>query len=145
MSAYVCSDADFATLAAFAMANNCAGTNRKGEPRRITRVANILGAENVRSVNYRYAHNADAQETFTLFTGKQIREHAHEVSPVQIVKLCDCLKYQSCETDDYEQTEAYALLMTIRAKACEIAGYPAEFSAYCDRPEYNAAQWGMHT
>jgi hypothetical protein len=43
---------------------------------------------------------------------------------VQIIKLCNCLDYQSCETPDWKDTRAYALLDNIRERAIrELPGY----------------------
>jgi capsid portal protein len=137
MSAFMCNTADFATLAKFAIENQCQGTDEKGKPRKLARVANLLGAENARSVNYRYAHNPDAQEKFVLLTGAQVTAAAlRDVSTVQIIKLCDCVKYQSCETADYESTPAYALLNNIRETAVSKA---PDYSM----STYASAAWGL--
>jgi hypothetical protein len=37
--------------------------------------------------------------------------------PEWVISCCDCLRYQSCETDDYEQTAAYKVLDAIRESA----------------------------
>lgn len=139
MSAFMCNTSDFATLAKFAIDNNVQGTNEHGKPRSLARVANVLGAENARSVNYRYAHNPDAQEKFTLLTGREILKHARDVSIVQLIKLCDCVKYQSYETPDYESTPAFALLNHIRETAVSKApGFSSR-----GNPAYDSAKWGL--
>jgi hypothetical protein len=51
------------------------------------------------------------------------------LNPVSILKLCDCLEYQSCETEDYNETVAYRLLNVIRRAAIRIL------------PGYDDAKW----
>ncbi len=41
----------------------------------------------------------------------------YKLSAVSILKMCDCLEYQSCETDDYGETLAFQLLDQIRREA----------------------------
>lgn len=93
-------------------------------------VANILHAENIRSVSYRYeepATYADGMSTDNL-PGLCERPELITVSaseafnppvtnPVHILKMCSCLEYQSCETEDYRETVAYKILEAIRATA----------------------------
>jgi hypothetical protein len=91
-----------------------------GETHMITdrdQVGNLLLAENVRSVNARY----DDHEPVPTYS---YRMPTRAYSEVEVIKACDCLKYQSCETDDYRETEAYAALNAIREKAIHaLAGY----------------------
>lgn len=71
--------------------------------------ANLLKAENVRSVNHCYKHS-EAMQT-PPFTGDvALSIGALPVGPLQALKLVLCLEYQSCECDDWESTEAYRLL-----------------------------------
>jgi len=73
--------------------------------------ASVLYAQNVRSVNARYRENEPDREIH--FT----RINTSHLTPADIVKACDCLSYQSCETDDWEMTEAYVILDAIRTRA----------------------------
>ena len=55
--------------------------------------------------------------------------HSHEykftpylnpLSPVQIIKACDCYNYQACETgEDYWKSEAHEIIDTIRERAID--------------------------
>lgn len=69
-------------------------------------IGNILWNQNYRSVNYRYHDNQESPKYYF----KQ-----NVVSPVQVLKLISCLDYQSCETPDWEQTQAFKLLDEIKS------------------------------
>ena len=80
--------------------------------------ANTLQAENVRSVNYRYQDSEVATPITVPFRAALL------VNPIDILKMCDCLEYQSCETDDWEQSAAFELLSLIRRAAIRaLPGY----------------------
>jgi hypothetical protein len=85
--------------------------------------ADILMAENCRSVNWRYrnSHHVD----YEVFVGHvKLDLKAEALSPLQVLKLIDCLAYQSCETDDWETTEAFKLLNRYRGMmVCKLPGY----------------------
>lgn len=70
--------------------------------------ANLLMSENIRSVNHRYNDNEK-------LVGKVLLDRDAKPLPVlTVLKLIDNLEYQSCECDDWEQTEAYKLLCRYR-------------------------------
>ena len=54
-----------------------------------------------------------------------------QCTPVEIIKLCDCYDYQSCETRDWETTEAFAICAALRAAAID------------SLPGYEDAPWGL--
>lgn len=89
-------------------------------------VAKVLRAQNVRSVAHRY-NNPDDMGLDEPYTFRPVSQ---DVDPVVIIKSCRCLRYQSCETDDYPQTLAYRVLDEI------------EDLAICALPGYEAAPWG---
>lgn len=99
-----------------------ARTGRRFDLRQLTpdQLGQILLAENVRSVRYRYPN--DAPESLP-GPCDQRRVWAYRFAPVRhqlapwVISSCDCLRYQSCETDDYEQTLGYAVLQAIRESA----------------------------
>lgn len=92
--------------------------------------ANLLMAENVRSYNHCYKHREDVSQE--PFAGNVVIDlNATPVSVLQALKLIDCLAYQSCECDDWEETEAYKLLNKLRAKLI-----PA-------LPGYDNEKWGL--
>lgn len=143
MSAYVCSEEQFKVLAIFAVRKSDRYMNV--DPRYVdgakdvagqqdhviaTRYAAILLAENVRSVRYRYPDDIGDYE--------EIRISAREVlntpsfKPVEILKLCASLNYQSCETDDWQTTKAYDLLQQIKDAAIQLL------------PGYEEARWSIY-
>jgi hypothetical protein len=79
------------------------------------RVAYELHKQNVRCVNYHYNDNkSDEQYIFTEV------ENARQVySLAEIAGAIDCLEYESNETDDYKQTEAYEIITSMRRKLLE--------------------------
>lgn len=89
-------------------------------------VASSLYRENARSVHARYGGEmpyADCGTPIPSFAWLRF-------DPVQVIKACHCLAYQSCETDDWEETEAAAILRAIE-------------SAYVRRLiGYEEAEWG---
>lgn len=92
--------------------------------------ADLLYQENIRSVRARYP-----DDKWSDLPGPTIKPLHIVVSPeeayrmrllpaVALLKLCDCLDYQSCETDDWHQTPAFELLDLIRRAAIHaLPGY----------------------
>lgn len=81
------------------------------------RIGQILHDENVRSVNYRYAETDKSDEYRWHFYTKPL-------SAAQVIKACDCLDYQSCETPDWEESTAWRILQEIKSTAMRhIPGY----------------------
>ena len=88
-------------------------------------LATILYRENVRSVRHRYPNDSfEALERLTI--GSYRRQIA---DPVQLLKMCQCLDYQSCETTDWEQSTAYKIIRSIIS------------AAIGDLPGYREAAW----
>ena len=103
--------------------------------------ADVLYQENIRSVRARYPD--DKWDDLPGLCVKPIRvpvSAAHmarpdPLRPVDILKMCDCLEYQSCETSDYHGTTAATLLQAIRKAAI------SELDGYDDAPwEYDGAR-----
>ncbi len=101
--------------------------------REIDRIGHILHAENVRSVNHRYRQD-DRPDDY------RFEEHGAALAlqgtalAAQLVKAVDCLDYQSCETNDWEQSDAWRILQDIRARIWKtVPGFVAA---------YDAAKWG---
>lgn len=122
MSAFLCSDLHINTLITFA--SNHGVTYNHGSARRVKgdeqRAASLLQAQNARSVLYRYAHRPGTHcpPDPIKFEPTTLR------APIIVIKLCHCLDYQSCETPDWEQTEALALLVAIAGAAIRrVPGY----------------------
>ena len=75
-------------------------------------IGRILWTENYRSVNYRYNESRPCPA----FTAKYFLNNLF--TPAAIFRKAFSLEYQSCECDDYYETEAYAVLQQIVRKAC---------------------------
>ena len=75
----------------------------------------LLLDENYRSVNYRYESDE---------SGKFRYNPIVICTPVEVVKLCDSYQYQACETDDWMDTEAWAVYHALRERAINrLPGY----------------------
>lgn len=86
-----------------------------------TQKAAMLYAENVRSVNHRYQN--ETPEEPIAFTWSEI-DRAPKLLPVQVIKACQCLEYQSCETEDWKETPSKKLLDRIKNAAIHaLPGY----------------------
>lgn len=71
-------------------------------------VAQILMIQNVRSVDSRYKEENGYNYEFKYIT------NAKAYSIGEIAMALDGLEYQSCETDDYYQTNAYEIIGMLR-------------------------------
>ena len=123
MSAFMCSDRHLCALVAFASLHGVSyywkGALQpvKGEEQR---AALILQAANARSVNYRYAHNTEAQCDDDPISYRA----ALPLPPLHILKLCQSFDYQACEPDDYDESEAKAITRAIIGSAIhKLPGY----------------------
>lgn len=83
------------------------------------RIASVLWAENVRSVNSRY-NECDQAHGFRF----KREPRAYEMQPGVILGALHCLEYQSCESSDWDQSEAFAIIRGIeRAAIRMVKGY----------------------
>jgi len=71
---------------------------RELNPQSAEAVGAMLAAQNRRSVNFRY----DEEEIQPVYQHGPSRSY----SPVELLKIIKCYEYQSCETPDWETTEA---------------------------------------
>ena len=81
--------------------------------------------ENYRSLNSRYG---DKDEPHKI---KFKRLMLHNIKAVDILKACDCYDYQACETKDYYESLACAVIKGIRR------------AAISKIPGYDNAGWGL--
>lgn len=127
MSAYVVSEYHINALVTYAAFARI-GYYWQGKRREVQgdqrRVASVLHAENVRSVNARYSMADPAH-------GHEYRIELANLSDIGAIKACHGLAYQSCETDDWGDTEAYAILQAIEGWAVR------------QLPEYADAEWEL--
>lgn len=89
MSAFICSDRHIASIAI-----HYAKLIPAEDPQKI---ADRLKAINILSVNYRYAHHGSPEPV----TPCNLHDFAPDLTPPDLVALCNCLDYQSCELPDY--------------------------------------------
>lgn len=73
------------------------------------KVAHCLYEQNVKSVDARYDEENGGNYQF-----KFIRDAKQLYSIGEIALALDGLEYQSCETDDYHQTDAYKIVQAMR-------------------------------
>jgi hypothetical protein len=129
MSAFICSKLHIQTIAV-----NYVNHMQKGD---VIKIANILYKENVVSVNHRYSLNKKTNGWKTL--DKNIKP----ISLMQLYKLIQCLDYQSCEHDNWPNSDACKILKELEAKIVpelvEFTGVTeSEFSS---TKVYNHAKW----
>jgi hypothetical protein len=131
MSAFVVSDRHINTI--LSAANRAGRSNlihvggvrylRLDQVDDLQAMAEILLAENVRSVNCRYRESAEPHAiTF---------EFCADVVPIEVIKLCQCYAYQACETDDYRDTAAAKIIEHIQSMMLSRL------------PGYGSAQWAI--
>lgn len=70
-------------------------------------VGQIIVEANARSVDYRYREDTNVRA----YAYRRPRTVDRE--PVEIIKACRCVAYQSCEVDDWPRSEAHAILEAI--------------------------------
>ena len=86
----------------------------------VARVGQVLWDENVKSVNYRYDEYRPAESY-------HYKPFPVSLTPANVLGLINCLSYQSCEHPEWEDSEAYAILQSIKAAAIDaLPGYSWE-------------------
>lgn len=152
MSAFICQPEHFGILAALTIFPDQQGHTAAlpewvvpGDPiLTAQRVARELAAENIRSVAARYPDDKDGDrpgpagltdaqilEAAALWAGHYVANgDAAEVGQATRLKLCDCLYYQSNETDDWKISKAFKQLKQIRGTTIGTV------------PGYDRAPWG---
>jgi hypothetical protein len=112
MSAFICNHSHTTALAVYAARNGILSwtdANKIGE---------MLHAENVKSVNYRYGEATKPDFAMCAWAA------FHEFSQVQILKAARCLRYQSCEHPGWEASDACKLVEAIIGRSArELPGY----------------------
>jgi hypothetical protein len=107
---------------------------RAGDMDEAVRVGQMLWDECIKSVRYRYPDDDHGQlpgpvgESF-VFERRDLRTLLGLDLP-QVFMSCDCYDYQTCEHEDYEQSEAWAFLQALRARA------------WRSLPGYQDSKWG---
>lgn len=103
MSAFIVSEKHIHVIVTALKRQECWSTKEilKKYNQDLNLIGKILWSENFRSVNYRYDENSKTPN----YEFAQIY-----VSYYQVIKAIDCLKYQSCEHEDWEFSEAKNIL-----------------------------------
>lgn len=127
MSAFMCTDEHISAIIEYGALVGCAmypnglpSVSFKGNEKFL---AQELKNANIRSLNERY----DEELTLEKVRFVQRAESEWAAFPydaVQIVKLCDSFNYQACEVNDYESTDAYRIVQTVKDWAARrVDGY----------------------
>lgn len=153
MSAFICNPEHFGVLAAYAVKNGCAILEwASGSWHEVAQaVARGLARENIRSVAHRYPNDVSGKRPGPGLKDEEIEEAAAlyaahflvnppGLAPIQIINLCGCVDYQSCETDDWKSTLAWKQLDRIKDEAITcISGYgEADWEFSAEVPEIDA-------
>lgn len=113
MSAFVVSDKHIDALLTWVI-----NTPDYGVPRKLAGmtvydqpdlIGQILVDANNNSVNARYGRDQKAEYRFSRFP--------RTLKPVEVIKACDCLEYQSCEYEGWKASRARKMLNDIREGA----------------------------
>ncbi|VGO12402.1 hypothetical protein PDESU_00954 [Pontiella desulfatans] len=151
MSAYIVAKEHVAYLAAMAMAGtgkpyggglewyhgeSSRDCIREGELTAAVEAANMLWKENMISVAHRYSDPVEELpgdryvEDDITEADVAFQQATVAFEPVQVLKSCNCLEYQSCEHPGWEASEAHAFLQALKDKAVRAL------------PGYERARWG---
>lgn len=117
MSAFIVSDNHIKLLAVWD------GVGEQLDLENVQRVADVLHAANVKSVNTRYKESTELPVP-------QIKlndvSHFSRFDPVHVLKAIHCFGYQSCEHKSWEQSEAKEICDNIQYSAIrKLKGYDA--------------------
>ena len=131
MSAYVVPDYHINALVSWAAGRHGSGAVSYywgGKRREVRgdekRIASVLYAENVRSVNARYSES-DAAHGFVF------KRVANMLNPIDVIKGCHGYGYQACEADGWEQSEAFAIVAGITQSAIRALPEYEDSNAWC--------------
>jgi hypothetical protein len=103
MSCYVCSNLTTASVALTCLQIG----GREADPATLQKLGDLLRAENVRSVNYRYGE--DDSDPFELPDAETLAKLA-ELPDLQKLGAIRCYRYQTCETPEWESTPAIQIV-----------------------------------
>jgi hypothetical protein len=106
-----------------------------------SRIGQVLWDVNLVSIYARYPNTRNRPDRIPgplneVFVYAHSRPWEGPIEPIQVVKACDCLAYQSCEFDGWEASEAFAILWALKEFALKrIDGI--------DQAGYKKAAWDM--
>lgn len=107
-----------------------------GDYDRAAEVANMLWCENIKSVSHRYPNESSGTLPGPRNCGFVIEPHnfssfTTDFDPIQVIKACHCYEYQSCEHPEWETSEAYCFIESLKSAAVR------------QLPGYESAAWGI--
>lgn len=159
MSAYLVAPEHIGALAAFVARKDKSGygayvvsswaTGNSLETAR--NVAHQLALENIRSVSIRYPNDGDGErpgvEMLDADFCKAAADYAQRyyfepppLKPLDIYKMCGCYAYQSCESDNWQQTQAHEQIEAIKNEAISrLPGYDTAVRDYYHQPAQKTA------
>jgi len=148
MSAYICSPAQFAALAAFALSDpaNSSAIYEFRESNDIDsakRIASELARQNIRSVAYRYPDSNDLPGP-NMGSNKVVIQEAERLAekylffprslkPLDYYRMCQGYEYQSSENPEWSSSLAYRQIDWLKDKAVRmLPGYENAVRDYED-------------
>jgi hypothetical protein len=128
MSAFICDDLHINAIVTYAIDKKVSFYNPTTKTRTDITATNaeaigrMLMDENVRSVCHRYSDAGDDEKSAA--AQYKFKRFATPLTAVEVIKACNCLDYQSCETDDWADTLARVVLDAVIARALNyLPGY----------------------
>lgn len=138
MSAYLVSEKHIGLIAAYAHKHELTqyGPCSKTGLYRIEDIAECLAQANIDSVDHRYPNQYIEDNVEAKIYIKNAIDQAKAINPDvfpsgYIAKQLDCLEYQSCEPDNWYQSNAFKIMTNIRAELVKKLS------------DYENASWGM--
>lgn len=148
MSAYICYPSHIGLLAASYHDGDKFATPEI-KSREVGRVASVLARQNIDSVIYRYPKSKDGERPgptfipgdgndeaiieFAILWAQHYCQKKVAAAPIELIKLAHTLDYQSCETPNYEQTNAFKYIQQIiYSQTRKLKGYEAAASEWSD-------------
>ena len=114
MSAFLVNDKHIDALLTWAINTPDYGAPRKLDGMTVYDQPDLLGQilvdANYRSLSARYGDNDQPHEY-------KFRRYPRTLSPVEVIKACDCLIYQCCEFEEWPTTKAYRMVQDMREGA----------------------------
>ena len=99
------------------------------------RIASVLFAENVRSVNSRYKESEPAH-------GFKFKPVPNVLNPIDVIKACHGYAYQACEATRWEESEAFAIIAGIEQSAIRaLPGYAESNAWSINGPKFNLKEF----
>ena len=114
MSAFLVNDKHIDALLTWAINTPDYGAPRKLDGMTVYDQPDLIGQilvdANYRSLSARYGDNDQPHEY-------KFRRYPRTLSPVEVIKACDCLIYQCCEFEEWPTTKAYRMVQDMREGA----------------------------